>query len=102
MLKAIGAAFHGCAAIDQTIPGRIRLPKPLNLPDGLSEHEYLRELREVALRNQLFKSYLGTRLFRLRHAQRHSAQCAFENPGLGTPPNAVSGRGSRKGDSKAC
>ena len=58
MLKAIGAASMD-ALIDQTIPGRIRLPKPLNLPDGLSEHEYLRELREVALRNQLFKSYLG-------------------------------------------
>ncbi len=58
MLKAIGAASMD-ALIDETIPGRIRLPQPLNLPDGLSEHEYLRELREVALRNQLFKSYLG-------------------------------------------
>jgi glycine dehydrogenase len=58
MLKVIGAASLE-ALMDEAIPARIRLPKPLDLPDGLAEHEFLRELRSVAARNQRFKSYLG-------------------------------------------
>jgi glycine dehydrogenase len=58
MLKAIGAASMD-ALIDETIPSRIRLTKPMNLPDGKSEHEFLSDLRNIAAKNQLFKSYLG-------------------------------------------
>jgi glycine dehydrogenase len=45
--------------IDQTIPFNIRLQKPLNLPEGLSEHEYLQELKLTASRNKIFKTYIG-------------------------------------------
>src|SRR5205809_3442279 len=58
MLKAIGAASLD-ALIDEAIPGRIRLPKPLNLPDGESEYQFLRELRQTASRNQIWRSYIG-------------------------------------------
>jgi glycine dehydrogenase len=58
MVKATGAASLD-ALIDEAIPRRIRLSKPLQLPPGQSEYEFLRDLRTLASRNQLFKSYLG-------------------------------------------
>jgi glycine dehydrogenase len=58
MLKACGAASLD-ALIDEAIPPRIRLLKPLQLPSGQSEYEFLRELRSLAAKNKIFKSYLG-------------------------------------------
>src|ERR687891_595821 len=58
MLKVVGAASME-ALIDEAIPARIRLDKKLNLPDGLPEQDFLRELRQIASRNHLFKSYIG-------------------------------------------
>ncbi len=58
MLKAVGAASME-SLIDEAIPARIRLDRPLNLPDGQSEYEFLRELRQTGSRNRLFKSYIG-------------------------------------------
>ena len=45
--------------IDQTIPKKIRLKKPLNLPDGINEYEYLKHLKELGSKNKNFKSYIG-------------------------------------------
>ncbi len=45
--------------IDKTIPGSIRLKKQLNLPEGISEQEYLEKLRGIASRNKLFRTYIG-------------------------------------------
>jgi glycine dehydrogenase len=47
------------ALIDQAIPARIRLSKPLDLADGQSEHQFLRDLRTIASQNRIFKSYIG-------------------------------------------
>ena len=47
------------ALIDQTVPAAIRLKKPLNLPNGMSEHAYLEHLRGIAAKNKLYKSYIG-------------------------------------------
>jgi glycine dehydrogenase len=58
MLRATGAASMD-ALMEEAIPHRIRLPRPLQLPAGQSEYEFLRELRTLAARNQIFKSYLG-------------------------------------------
>jgi len=58
MLKATGAASLG-ALVEEAIPQRIRLSRPLQVPAGQSEYEFLRELRTLAARNQIFKSYLG-------------------------------------------
>ena len=48
------------ALIDQTVPPNIRLKKKLNLPEAKSEFEFLKEFREVASGNKVFKSYIGT------------------------------------------
>src|SRR2546427_6454283 len=45
--------------IDRTVPSSIRLQKPLDLPPGRSEFGLLREVREIASRNQVFRSYVG-------------------------------------------
>lgn len=45
--------------IEQTIPASIRIKKPLNLPEGISEYEYSREIRKIASKNIIFKSYIG-------------------------------------------
>ena len=47
MLKAIGVPSID-ALIDQTIPPAIRSRAPLDLPEGETEHAYLRRLRGIA------------------------------------------------------
>ncbi len=58
MLEKIGAKSLD-ALIDETIPASIRLKKDLNLPEALSEYQYLRELKTRAAKNKPFKSYIG-------------------------------------------
>ena len=58
MLKAVGATSLD-ALIDEAIPARIRLTAPLNLPDGQSEHHFLKALRALAVRNQIARSFIG-------------------------------------------
>ena len=58
MLAVIGTSSMD-ALVDEAVPARIRLDRPLNLPDGIPEHEFLRELRGIASRNQLFRSHIG-------------------------------------------
>ncbi|MEO6903627.1 MAG: aminomethyl-transferring glycine dehydrogenase [Bacteroidia bacterium] len=58
MLNKIGAKSLD-ELIEQTIPSAIRLKKPLNLPPGMSEYNYLKHLREMASKNKVFKTYLG-------------------------------------------
>src|ERR671912_2742352 len=45
--------------ISKTIPAAIRLKKPLENPEPQSEFEYLQELRKVAAKNKLYKTYIG-------------------------------------------
>lgn len=58
MLKAIGLNSLD-ELIHKTIPASIRLPKPLNLPSGISEAEYFSSIREIASKNKIFKTYIG-------------------------------------------
>jgi glycine dehydrogenase len=58
MLKAVGAPSLD-SLIEETIPPTIRLKKPLNLPGPVSEHRFLEDLRELAQKNKVFKSYIG-------------------------------------------
>ena len=58
MVKKIGVSNID-ELIDKTVPESIRLDKPLNLPRGLSEYEYLNRIRNIASRNKIFKSYIG-------------------------------------------
>jgi glycine dehydrogenase len=45
--------------INQTVPASIRCTRPLNVPDGINEYEYLTHIKSVASKNKLFKSYIG-------------------------------------------
>ncbi|MEC8276930.1 MAG: glycine dehydrogenase (aminomethyl-transferring), partial [Myxococcota bacterium] len=45
--------------IDAAVPQQIRCLRPLQLPDGLEEHEALKRLRNYAEQNQLWRSYIG-------------------------------------------
>jgi glycine dehydrogenase len=45
--------------IAQTIPANIRLQKPLDLPEPQGEYEFLQNFKELAQKNQIFKSYIG-------------------------------------------
>src|SRR3954462_8329022 len=47
------------ALIDDAVPSRIRMKTPLAWPEGLSEHEALTRMRQMASRNELYRSYLG-------------------------------------------
>jgi glycine dehydrogenase len=46
-------------SIEATIPQDIRIKKPLEIADPNSEHEYLKELKQVAAKNKLFRSFIG-------------------------------------------
>jgi glycine dehydrogenase len=45
--------------INQTVPQSIRLTHALNLPEALSEYAALAKLKEIALKNQIFRSFIG-------------------------------------------
>jgi glycine dehydrogenase len=58
MLRKIG--IHSLdQLIDQTIPEGIRLKRPLNISAGVSEFQYLKNLKKIALKNKVFRSYIG-------------------------------------------
>lgn len=45
--------------IGETIPEKIRLDKPLDLPHALAEDEYLENIRSIASKNKIFRSFIG-------------------------------------------
>ena len=58
MLKTVGVNSLD-ELISQTVPDRIRLKAPLNLPPAKSEFDYLNTLKQTASKNKVFKSYIG-------------------------------------------
>eukprot|EP01039_Chlorochromonas_danica_P014256 gene14256-16617_t len=58
MLKTIGVGSLN-ELIDQTVPQKIRLKAPLNLPEAKSEFDYLNTLKQTASKNKVFKSFIG-------------------------------------------
>ena len=58
MLEAIGASSLE-VLISETIPEKIRLKQPLNLPVAQSEARFLKNFKKLARQNQVFKSYIG-------------------------------------------
>jgi glycine dehydrogenase len=58
MLKTIGEPSLD-ALIDKTVPASIRMRDALKLPSAISEHEYLRLIKEISLNNKLCKNYIG-------------------------------------------
>jgi len=45
--------------INQTVPQNIRLNKPLNIGEPLSEYEFLNKLKQLASKNKIYKTYIG-------------------------------------------
>ncbi|WP_190809669.1 aminomethyl-transferring glycine dehydrogenase [Flagellimonas sp. S3867] len=58
MFEIVGVD-HMEQLIYETIPNDIRLKKPLDLPEGISEHEFLTHIQQLAEKNKVFKSYIG-------------------------------------------
>lgn len=58
MLERIGVADLE-TLINETIPESIRMQTPMDLPPPQSEYTYLEELKEIAAKNQDFKSLIG-------------------------------------------
>lgn len=58
MLKTIGVNSLE-DLINQTVPANIRMQGELNLPSAMSEAEYLSHIKEVSLKNKIFKNYIG-------------------------------------------
>ncbi len=58
MLKVAGAQSLD-KLIEETVPPSIRLTTPLNLPEPVSEYRFLEDLRKLAKKNKVFKSYIG-------------------------------------------
>ncbi len=58
MLRVVGAKSLD-DLIEQTIPGSIRLRRPLNLPPARSEHELLELAHDIAQKNDVWRTFLG-------------------------------------------
>ncbi|MGZ3864035.1 MAG: aminomethyl-transferring glycine dehydrogenase [Bacteroidia bacterium] len=58
MLAKIGVSSVD-ELIDQTVPEKIRLKKPLKVGDAMTEFQYTKHLRALAKKNKVFRSYIG-------------------------------------------
>ncbi|MEO6995149.1 MAG: glycine dehydrogenase (aminomethyl-transferring), partial [Lacunisphaera sp.] len=58
MLESINYASIDALA-DAAVPAAIRLPRPLHLPDAAGETAALAELRSIASRNKIYRSFIG-------------------------------------------
>lgn len=69
--------------VDQTVPANIRLNRPLQLEEPLSEEELLARARQLAAKNKVWRSYIG-----LGYSNCHPlptiVRNMFENPGWTT------------------
>ncbi len=79
MLSTIGVADME-ELIGRTVPGAIRMDHRLNLPEALSEAEYLRILKDISLKNKVYKSYIGQGYYDT-HTPSVILRNIFENPG---------------------
>ncbi|MBL7472846.1 aminomethyl-transferring glycine dehydrogenase [Robertkochia sediminum] len=58
MLKTVGVADID-QLIYETFPDGIRLKKGLDLPEAMSEYEYLSHIQELGDKNKVFRSFIG-------------------------------------------
>ncbi len=79
MLKAIGVSSLD-QLIDETVPSTIRTNAPLNIPEAQTEYEYLQELKTIASKNKLYKSYIGLGYYNTI-TPSVILRNVFENPG---------------------
>ena len=58
MLQTIGVASLD-QLINETVPEGIRLKKPLDLDEPMTEYEFLTYIKDLGNKNKVFKSYIG-------------------------------------------
>jgi glycine dehydrogenase len=58
MLKKIGVESVD-KLIRNTVPPAIRMNHSLNIPAAMSEHEYLKHIKEISVKNKVFANYIG-------------------------------------------
>ncbi|MDV7401170.1 hypothetical protein RZS08_57670, partial [Arthrospira platensis SPKY1] len=58
MLRTIGVDSLD-TLIDQTVPRNIRRKGRLDLPEALSEYDYLRHARALGAQNKVFRNFIG-------------------------------------------
>ena len=79
MLQTIGVKTMD-ELIEKTIPAAIRLPKALDLPEGMQEGEYLKLMNAKMAKNKIYRSYIG-----MGHYNTYTPAVIlrniFENPG---------------------
>src|SRR3954465_659415 len=66
--------------INKTIPPSIHLEQPLRLQTPISEYEYLNELKQVALKNKVYKTWIGQGYYNTL-TPSVILRNLFENPG---------------------
>ncbi len=79
MLKAMGAESID-ALIKETIPEQIRLNRPLELGEAMTESEYLRHLKKIASKNKVYHTYIGLGYYNT-FTPSVIRRNIFENPG---------------------
>jgi glycine dehydrogenase len=79
MLKVIGLTDLD-KLIDETVPEAIKLNKSLDLPGPLTEPEFIASFRKKALKNKVFKSYIGMGYYNT-HTPSIIQRNILENPG---------------------
>src|SRR5882757_2371323 len=79
MLKTVGQASLDALA-DAAVPANIRLKRPLRLPAATSESTALAELRAIASRNKVFRSFIGMGYYDT-HTPGVIQRNILENPG---------------------
>ena len=79
MLKTIGVESLD-ELINKTVPPSIRLKNPLKLPVAQTEFEYLNELKKIAAKNKVFKTYIGQGYYNTI-TPNVILRNVFENPG---------------------
>ena len=58
MLQTVGESQLS-SLIDKTVPAGIRMDRVLNVPQPLSEYQYLQHIAEVGKQNQVWKNFIG-------------------------------------------
>ena len=58
MLRTIGVKTLD-ELINQTLPSNIRLDKPLDLPEPMTEREFAEHIADLASKNEVYTSYIG-------------------------------------------
>ena len=58
MLQEIGVSSLD-ELIEKAVPAAIRLAEPMPIADGINEYEFLNRCKTLAMKNKLYKSYIG-------------------------------------------